>query len=134
MSLEFDNEEDFDATLYQLVELGLVHENKCGDTLYKLTFAEWKIRYAIPHVTLFWSEKDEPVLRIEDYELYDTFEDIINEEFDLEYDYLNREEKNGIDICTMYFNKTVDKEKLDKAVRSLDQEEVERIFRINNPK
>ena len=73
-------------------------------------------------------------MRIEDYELYDTFEDIINEQFDLEYDYLNREEKNGIEVCTMYFHNNVDKEKLNEAVRSLEQEEVERIFRKNNPK
>ena len=53
VSLEFDSEDDFDRTLYQLTHLGLIYENEYGDRLYKLTFPELNIKYAIPHVTLF---------------------------------------------------------------------------------
>lgn len=91
MSLQFDDEDDFDKTLYQLSDLDLIYEND-NDTLYKLTFPNLKVKYTIPHVTLFYTDKDEPRLRIEDYELFDTFDDILTEQFDID-DYYIREKR-----------------------------------------
>ena len=132
MAMQFDDEDDFDKTLSQLSDQGLLYENDC-DTLYKLTFPDLEIKYAIPHVTLFYTDKGEARLRLEDYELFDTFDYLLTEHFNLDYDYITNENKGPLGIVTMYFPKSTDKIELEKAVRSIDQKEVERIYRINNP-
>ena len=129
----FDNEEDFDDTLKQLEKLNLVFDREKGDTFYKMTFADLKVDYAIPHVTLFYTNTDEAILRIEDYELFDTFDDILTEEFNFDNYSHTTEQVGDLTICTIYFPENIDKEKLNKAVRSVDEIEVEEIFRINNP-
>lgn len=72
----------------------LIYEND-NDTLYKLTFTDLKVVYSIPHVTLFCTDNDEPRLRIEDYELFDTFDDILTEQFDID-DYYITQENRGL--------------------------------------
>jgi hypothetical protein len=128
----FDNEDDFDDTLKELENLNLVSENEKGNTYYKLTFTDLKVEYAIPHVTLFYTKTDEAILRIEDYELFDTFDDILTEQFDFDNYSHTTEQKGNLRICTIYFPENIDREKLNKAVRSIDEKEVEEIFRINN--
>jgi hypothetical protein len=132
MALQFDDEDDFDKTLYQLSDLDLIYEND-NDTLYKLTFPDLKVGYAIPHVTLFYTDKYEPRLRIEDYELFDTFDDILTEQFDIKDYYITQEKKGNLDIVTIHFPDNTDKDKLYKAVQSVDKKEVDRIYKINNP-
>ena len=132
MSLQFDDEDDFDKTLYQLSALNLIYEND-SDTLYKLTYPNLKVKYAIPHVTLFYTDKNEPGLRIEDYELFDTFDDILTEQFDIDDYYITTEKKENLEIVTMHFPDNTDKNKLSKAVQSIDKKKVERIYNINNP-
>lgn len=132
MALQFKDEDDFDKTLYQLSDLGLIYEND-NDSLYKLTFPELRVKYAIPHVTLFYNEKDQPRLRIEDYELFDTYDDILTEQFDIDDYYITKEKKGNLEIVTIHFSDNTDKDKLIKAVQSIDKEEVERIYKINNP-
>jgi hypothetical protein len=132
MSLQFNDEEDFDKTLYQLSDLNIIYEND-NDTLYKLTFPDLKVKFAIPHVTLFYTDKDEPRLRIEDYELFDTYDDILTEQFDIEDYYITTENMGCLEIVTLHFPDTTDKDKLSKAVQSIDKKEVERIYKINNP-
>lgn len=132
-ALDFDNEDDFDKILKELENLNLVYENENGDTYYKLTFADLKVEYAIPHVTLFYTNTEDLILRIEGYELFDTFDDILNEQFDF-VNYSHKTEKlEDLKIYTIYFPKKIDKEKLNRAVRSIGETEVEEIFRINNP-
>jgi hypothetical protein len=131
MALWFDDEDDFDKTLYQLSDLDLIYEND-NDSLYKLTFPELKVKFAIPHVKLFYTDKEEPLLRIEDYELFDTFDDILTEQYDIEGDYITREDKGNLAIVTIHFSANTDKEKLSNAVQSIDKKEVERIYRLNN--
>ena len=80
----FDNEEDFDMTPHQLEKLNLVFKNESGDTYYKLTYPDFEIKYAIPHITLFYTNIGTPILRIKDYELFDIFDDILTEQFDIE--------------------------------------------------
>jgi len=132
MALQFDDEDDFDKTLYQLSDLDLIYEND-NDTLYKLTSPDLKVMYAIPHVTLFYTEKDEPRLRIEDYELFDTFDDILTEQFDIGDYYITQEKRESLDIVTIHFPYNTDKDKLNKAVQSIDKKEVDRIYKINKP-
>jgi hypothetical protein len=132
MALQFDDEDDFDKTLYQLSNFELIYEND-NDTLYKLTFPDLKVVYAIPHVTLFYTDKDEPRLRIEDYELFDTFDDILTEQFGFDDYYITQENKESLQIVTIHFPDNTDKDKLNKAVQSIDKNEVERIYKINNP-
>lgn len=132
MALQFDDEDDFDITLYQFLDLDLIYEND-NDTIYKLTFPDLKIEYTIPHVTLFYTDKNEPRLRIEDYELFDTFDDILIEQFDIDDYYIRTEKKGNLEIVTIHFPENIDKDKLTKAVQGIDKEEVERIYRMNNP-
>lgn len=105
----FDNEDDFDETLKQLEKLNLVFENEQGDTFYKLIFADLKVEYAIPHVTLFYTETDEAILKIENYELFDTFDDILTEQSDFDNYSHTTEEKGNLKICTIYFPKNIAK-------------------------
>lgn len=130
MTLLFGNEEEIDNTLYQLSDLNLIYEN---DTLYKLTFPDLRLKYAIPHVTLFYTDKDEPRLRIEDYELFDTYSDILTEQFEIDDFYIKTETQGNLEIVTIYFPENTDKDKLIMAVQSIDQKEIERIYKINNP-
>ena len=127
---DFDNEEDFDRTLNKLIAYHLVFEND-QDTFYKLTFPELTVVYAVPHVTLFLDDKEQFQLRIEDYELFDTFDDLLSEHFDIDFEYLF-EEKNGLRICTIFFKQIVDEEALIDNLKSIDEKEIERIFRLNN--
>jgi len=128
--MQFDNEDDFHKTLYQLADLYLIYKN---GALYKLTFPELKVEYSIPHVTLFYTDKNVPQLRIEDTELFDTFDDILTERFNI-VDYSHSTENiKDLKVYTIYFQDKISKEKLNEAVKSLDQEEVERIFKMNNP-
>ena len=131
ISLQFDHEEDFDKTLYQLSDLDLIYEN--DDKLYKLTFPTLKVKYAIPHVTLFYTNKNEPLLRIEDYELFDTIDDILTEQFDIDDYYIATENKGNLKIITIHFSENTDKNKLNNAVQSIDKKEAERIYKMNNP-
>lgn len=128
--LESDDKEDLNTILDQLCNLGLIYENSA---LYKLTYPNLKVKYAIPHVTLFYTLKDEPLLRIEDDELFDTFDDILTEQFDIEDYYITKDNRENLAIVTIHFPYDTDKNKLDQAVRSIDQKEVERIYKINNP-
>lgn len=132
VSSEFDNEEDFDSTLKQLKKLNLVFENDNGDTLYKLTYTDLKVDYAISHLTLFYTVTDELILRIEDCELFNTIDDILHDQFDI-YGYSHTsEKKDNLEIYTIYFSDKTDREKINKAVRSIDEKEVEEIYSINN--
>ena|SRR6185369_6358481 len=93
-----------------------------------------KILYSIPHVTLWVTDEDILQLKIEDTELFDTFDDIFTEQFDIvDYEH-STENKGDLTIYTIHFPKTVDPKQLLDALMSLDEKEVERIFQMNNPK
>jgi hypothetical protein len=132
-TMQFESSDDFWYTIYQLEDLNLIYENDKGDTLYKLTFPNLKVKYAIPHVTLFYSDKDEPLLRIEDNELYNTVDNILTDQYDINDYYYTTERTENLDIYTIHFPNKTDKDKLNKAIRSIDKGEVERIYKINNP-
>ena len=132
VAFSFDSKDDFNTTLNQLQKLNLVFENGKGDKYYKLTYADLKVEYAIPHVTLFYTTTNEAILRIEDYELFDTFDDILTEQFNFDNYSHTTEDKGNLRICTIYFPENFEREKLNKAVRSIDEKQVVEIFRINN--
>src|SRR5438046_8350036 len=92
-----------------------------------------KTLYSIPHVTLWLTDEDILQLRIEDTELFDTFDDIFTEQFDIvDYGH-STENKHDLTIYTIHFPKTIDPNRLLDAIKSLNEKEVERIFRMNNP-
>ncbi len=133
VAVNFDNENDFETTLHQLKKLNLVIENERADTFYKLIFPNFKVKHTIPHVTLFYTEIGIPILRIEDSELFDIFDDMLTEQFGIEDYSHTQEQMKNLEVYTFYFSDTIDKEKLNKAVQSIDQTKVEKIFRLNNP-
>jgi hypothetical protein len=93
-----------------------------------------KTIYTTPLLTLFSTDKGDLKLRIEDTELCDIVEDILIEQFDIEDFYHTTEQHDSVHVYTLYFADIVDKEKVIEAIKSINQNEIERIFRINNPK
>lgn len=91
-----------------------------------------KIKYEIPHVTLLFNDKGETRLRIEDTELFDTIDDILIEQYNFENYTHSSENINGIEVFTIYFPDNIDCEKLEKVLKGLNKEEIEKIFNLNN--
>ncbi len=131
MSLQFDDEEDFDKTSYQLSDLDLIYKND-DDTLYKLTFLELKIKYAIPRITLFYTDKDKPRFRIKGYELFDTYDDILTEQSEIDDYYITTKNTENLEIVTVCFPDNTGKDRMHNEVQRIDKKEVERLYKINN--
>ncbi len=91
-----------------------------------------KIIYEIAHVKLYVAENDLVELCIEDTEVYDRFDDILPEQFDIEDYSITSEQKNGISTYTMHFTENVDRENLLNAVKSISESEVIEIYKMNN--
>ena len=91
------------------------------------------IIYEIAHVKLYITDRDLLELQIEDTELFDTFDDILHEKFDIENYSISKKEKDGIGLYTLCFAENIDKDTLYKAVTSIEENEVIEIYKINNP-
>jgi len=73
------------------------------------------------------------VLTIDDWELFDYVGDFLAEQRDIEYEYMVESSDGSRRFFSMYFPTTVDPDSVSAALESLDAEEVERIWRVNNP-
>lgn len=131
MKKHFKTNQDIHNTLFKLIALKLINEN-VSNTFYKLTYPNIKIIYSIPHVILFCSNINEPKLIIESYELFDTFDDLLTEQFDISNYSITTEDGGTKKIVTIHFPINTDLIKLNMAVQSIDSIEVERIYNFNN--
>ena len=94
--------------------------------------SKFKIVYAIPHVTLFYTSEDKPLLRIEDTEVFNVIDDILIEQYDIENYHRTEINERGISIYTMSFPDYVDKTKLIKAIKNLEKDGITKVFKMNN--
>jgi hypothetical protein len=130
----FFNEQDeneLNETIKQLSKLNLIDRN--DNNGYKLTNPDLTVSYAIPHVTLFLTSNNESLLRIEDTELFDVFDDIFTEQFGIENYSHSVNQKGDLSIYTIHFLGNTDLNKLNTAVRSISEEDAKKNFEMNNP-
>ena len=72
------------------------------------------------------------VLIVEDTEVFDFLEDILSEQHGLEYSYLESEKVNGVETYKLHFSKNISPTRIQTAVDSIDQNELQRIWDLNN--
>lgn len=84
-----------------------------------------------PHLKI---EKKEGhvVLIVEDTEVFDFVEDILIEQHDLNYAYLETKKANGLETYTLHFPAINDPTRLQAAVDAIDPNELQRIWNLNN--
>ena len=88
----------------------------------------------LPHIESGIDDEGQLFVSIEDTELFDYVEDYLIESCDIEYECFENSEINGVSVYTIFFSSNVNKEELDCVLSKLSALEVQRIFRINNPR
>ncbi len=88
----------------------------------------------LPHIESGIDGEGQLFVSVEDTELFDYVEDHLIENCDIEYECFENSEINGVSVYTMFFPSNINKEELDYALSKLSALEVQRIFRINNPR
>lgn len=91
-----------------------------------------KTLYEIAHVKLYLTDDNLLELHIDDTELFDTFDDILIEKYNIDnYDCVTelKDKKSNYKLC---FQNDVDSEMVIKAVKSISESEVIRIYKLNN--
>jgi len=91
-----------------------------------------KTIFEIAHVKLCLTEDNLLELNIEDTELFDTFDDILIEKYNIENYYCVTEMKDEKTNYKLYFQNDVDTEMVIKAIKSISESEVIRIYKLNN--
>jgi len=69
---------------------------------------------------------------IDDWELFDVVEDLLVEDHNLDFEYYTEVELEGRKCFVMHFAESVSIERIERAIRSIPEAEVERIWRLNN--
>ena len=72
-----------------------------------------------------------PTIRIDDWELFDFIDDHLSAR-DFEYDYFTEENSDGDHFFVMHFRVDVELARLKEAIESIDPQEIQRIWNINN--
>ena len=84
-----------------------------------------------PHISIYINEFGYTIISMDDYELFDTIEDYLNEECDFNFEYVNIDEENK--KYEINLEKNYSFEEVRDVILKLDKEEIERIYRVNNP-
>lgn len=83
--------------------------------------------------TLIIKEQDDwLVLYVQDYEVFDTVDDILTEEHDLIYSFRTDVVIDGIETYLMYFPKSVTRAKIELAISKIDKAELRRLWELSN--
>lgn len=72
------------------------------------------------------------VLIVEDTEVFDFIDDILIEQHDLEYTYVESKNINGVEVYKLHFPKNIDLAKIQTIIDSVDKSELRRIWNLNN--
>ena len=72
------------------------------------------------------------VLTVVDTETFDWIEDILTEEHEIEWSYLETNEIDGKTVYIAHFLDINDPKKLETIVGGIDQNELQRIWNLNN--
>lgn len=84
-----------------------------------------------PHIVID-QLSDYITVRFDDYELFDFVDDLLIEKHNIEYIYFATEKIDNREIYVMYFSKCTDPDILREVIKSIDQEEIHRIWQLNN--
>ena len=71
-------------------------------------------------------------LIVDDYELFDYVEDLVIEK-GLEYEFISEEVRDGRQFYKMHFGEDVKKAHLTEVVEAIPEDEIHRIWKLNNP-
>ena len=72
------------------------------------------------------------VLSVLDTETFDYVEDILAEEHDLEWSYMETGETDGKPVYTVHFLEMNDPKRLQTIIDEIDQNKLQRIWNLNN--
>ena len=86
------------------------------------------MKYEQEHIKVYYSNK-ELVLEVDDRELLDFIEDYLVQQCDIIPEYY-RDKDNGSYLC--YFDEKIDFDLITSKVKSLDKNEINRIYKLNN--
>ena len=89
------------------------------------------ILFEVSHIKLI-KENDVPYLIIDDWELYDFVDDFLWDNFKLSTDGFVEHDLIENKVYQVYFESGVNENNIVSALRKLDLEEVERIYKLNN--
>lgn len=73
-----------------------------------------------------------PVVKFDDYELFDWFDDIFTEQHGIQYDFVVEETGRAGTSYLMHFARTVSLSTLREIVNTIDTHEIERVWLLNN--
>ena len=93
-----------------------------------------QINMKIPHISFGTNADGYLYVTVEDTELFDYVDDYLTEECRIEYSNVTSSENNNVSIYTMIFPKETNVYVLSKVIKDLSISEIERIYKINNPK
>jgi hypothetical protein len=92
------------------------------------------MEYRQSHITIKKNQKNEIIILVDDYELFDFIEDYLCEERDFDFEsyigtdtHIDKSKWNEINMGTKYSVEDIIKE-----IKRLDTNEIERIYRLNN--
>lgn len=86
-----------------------------------------------PHIQIGIHEGGDLALVIDDYELFDFIDDYLTDECAIEYESSISIKRVGGEIITMFFPKSVSAHELESALLRLSVDEIEKVYRLNNP-
>ena len=88
----------------------------------------------IPHISFGTNADGYLYVTVEGTELFDYVDDYLTEECRIEYSNVTSSENNNVSIYTMIFPKETNVYVLSKVIKDLPISEIERIYKINDPK
>ena len=92
-----------------------------------------RLYYTTPHVALLCNEHNQPVIVVDDHEVFDYVEDILIDQYGIGYLHYTEEVSNTTYTYKMYFGPETDIDNLQAVLRTIDLREVEKLYRVNHP-
>ena len=87
------------------------------------------MEYIQPHISIKIDKQVGYIVIVDDWELSDYIDDYLTEECD--FDYVTTIADNG-NSYEMHFDKKFSFDELKKAIKKLNKNEIERIYKLNN--
>lgn len=85
-----------------------------------------------PHISIGHDEYGCVQVSIEDYELFDCISDFLCDECDIDIDSLSQTTNSQGEVHTMYFAKNYSILEIEKHLKKLKSEYIEKIYALNN--
>lgn len=86
----------------------------------------------LPHIKIGTSAEGLVNLSIEDYELFDYIDDYLNEQCDIQYEYMSESDNPEEQVFTMYFSDKYNISEIESHLLNLEPKYLEEIYSLNN--